>query len=67
MTRWTAWIRQGHRWLAGAFTLVVLVAFAAPLLGPPPAWIYYGPLLPLAFLLLSGLWLLAQPHLRRRA
>jgi hypothetical protein len=67
MTRWNAWVRQGHRWLAMAFTLVVLAAFAAPFLGPPPAWIYYVPLAPLALLLLSGLWLFALPHLARRA
>jgi hypothetical protein len=67
----SAWIRQLHRWLSIAFTLTVIANFAARALGTgePPAWITYSPLLPLGFLLLTGLWLFALPYLgkRRRA
>src|SRR5688572_15372099 len=44
------WIRQFHRWIAIAFTLTVVANFVAMAKGPPPAWITYSPLLPLALL-----------------
>jgi hypothetical protein len=61
-----AWIRQIHRWLSIAFTLTVIANFAAMTQGPPPAWITYSPLPPLAFLLLTGLYLFALPYLAKR-
>ena len=63
---WNARIRQIHRWLSIAFTLTVIANFAAMTQGPPPAWITYSPLPPLAFLLLSGLYLFALPYLAKR-
>lgn len=60
------WVRQAHRWVSMAFTLTVLANFAAMTQGPPPAWITYAPLLPLALLLFSGLYLFALPYLGRR-
>ena len=63
---WNQWIRQAHRWLSIAFTVTVVANFAAMTQGPPPAWITYSPLLPLAFLLLSGLYLFALPYLSKR-
>lgn len=63
-----SWIRQFHRWTSMAFTLTVIANFVAMAKGPPPAWVTYSPLLPLALLLLSGLYLFALPYvLRRRA
>jgi hypothetical protein len=59
---WNNSIRQIHRWLSIAFTLTVLANFAAMTQGPPPAWITYSPLLPLAFLLLTGLYLFVLPY-----
>lgn len=60
------WIRKTHRWVAMAFTLTVVANFAAmAVVGPPPAWITYSPLLPLAVLLFSGLYLFALPYLNR--
>jgi hypothetical protein len=56
------WIRQFHRWISIAFTVTVIVNFAARTRGEPPAWITYSPLLPLALLLLTGLYLFALPH-----
>ena len=69
---WNAWIRQIHRWVAIAFTLTVVANFVALSRGTPPAWVTYSPLLPLALLLFSGLYLFALPYVtnwrnRRRA
>lgn len=62
---WNNWIRQTHRWLAIAFTLTVLANFAAMTRGEPPAWVTYSPLLPLALLLFTGLYLFVLPHATR--
>lgn len=58
------WTRQGHRWLALLFTLSVVANFVAMLWGPPPAWITYSPLAPLALLMGTGLALYIQPHIK---
>ena len=60
-----SWIRQFHRWTSMAFTLTVIANFVAMAKGPPPAWVTYSPLLPLALLLLSGLYLFALPYVLR--
>jgi heme A synthase len=63
-----SWIRQFHRWTSMVFVLTVIANFVAMAKGPPPSWVTYSPLLPLALLLLSGLYLFALPYvLRRRA
>ncbi|CAJ0868814.1 hypothetical protein R20233_01536 [Ralstonia sp. LMG 32965] len=62
-------IRQFHRWVSMAFTLTVIANFVALGLGKgaqPPAWITYAPLLPLALLLFTGLYMFALPYLDRR-
>jgi len=59
-------IRQFHRWVSMAFTLTVIANFVAMIWGPPPAWITYAPLLPLALLLITGLYMFALPYLDRR-
>ena len=56
------WIRQSHRWLSIIFTVTVIANFAVRARGEPPAWITYSPLLPLALLLFSGLYLFALPY-----
>lgn len=62
------WIRQFHRWVSIAFTLAVMANFAAMARwGTPPAWITYSPLLPLALLLFTGLYLFALPYFARRS
>ncbi|KRB40487.1 hypothetical protein [Phenylobacterium sp. Root700] len=59
----TAWIRQIHRWLSIAFTAVVTSIFMLLGAGKEPAsWIYYLPLLPLALLTLSGLYMFVLPY-----
>ena len=56
------WIRQTHRWLSIVFTLTVIANFVAMAGGEPPAWVTYSPLLPLALLLFSGLYLFVLPY-----
>jgi hypothetical protein len=62
---WSHWIRQTHRWVSIAFTVAVIANFAAMTRGVPPAWITYSPLLPLALLLFTGLYLFVLPHATR--
>jgi hypothetical protein len=63
----SSWVRQIHRWLSIAFTLTVIANFVALARGGgmPPPWITYAPLLPLALLLFSGLYLFALPYVTR--
>lgn len=63
---WSTTIRQTHRWLSILFTLTVIANFVAMSQGTPPAWVTYAPLLPLALLLFSGLYLFALPYLAQR-
>jgi len=55
-------IRQTHRWLSIAFTVAVIVTFVALAQEKPVVWVSYVPLLPLALLLLTGLYLFALPY-----
>jgi hypothetical protein len=50
-----------------AFTLAVVANFVALFLGrgQPPAWVTYSPLLPLALLLFTGLYLFVLPYAAR--
>jgi hypothetical protein len=60
-----SWVRQIHRWLSIAFTVTVIANFVALGIGhgqQPPAWVTYSPLLPLALLLFSGLYLFVLPY-----
>jgi hypothetical protein len=56
------WTRQFHRWMSIAFTLAVIANFVAMSQGAVPAWVTYSPLLPLALLLLTGLYLFVLPY-----
>ena len=60
-------IRQIHRWVSIVFTLTVIANFISmgQGRGMPPAWLTYAPLLPLALLLFSGLYLFALPYATR--
>src|SRR5437868_14666461 len=60
------WIRQGHRWVAMLFTLLVIANFAAYAFGQPPMWLVYAPLPPLFLLMFSGLFMFFQPYVARR-
>ncbi|HST37817.1 MAG TPA: hypothetical protein VLK25_14465 [Allosphingosinicella sp.] len=60
-------IRQSHRWLSILFTGVVIVIFAMLGAGQEPAqWIYFLPLVPLALLVPTGLYMFVQPYAARR-
>ena len=65
---WNSWIRQVHRWVSIAFTVTVAANFIvlAQRSGTPPPWVTYSPLLPLALLLFSGLYLFVLPYAARR-
>jgi hypothetical protein len=63
---WNQGIRQTHRWLSIVFTLTVIANFVAMTRGQPPVWVTYPPLLPLALLLFSGLYMFALPYVTRR-
>ncbi|WP_232665461.1 hypothetical protein [Pseudonocardia sp. TRM90224] len=59
------WIRQIHRWVAMTFVISSIVT-AIVLFQPEPAeWVAYVPLFPLAFLLVSGLYLFVLPYTTR--
>ena len=60
--KWNSWVRQSHRWLSIAFTVTVIANFVAMSRGQPPAWVTYSPLLPLALLLFTGLYLFVLPY-----
>ena len=62
---WSHLIRQTHRWLSIVFTVTVIANFVAMTQGQPPAWVTYSPLVPLALLLFSGLYLFALPYAAR--
>jgi hypothetical protein len=62
----TAWIRQGHRWLGIVLTLTILANFVAISFGEPPAPVVCAPLVPLALLLASGLYMFVLPYVGRR-
>ncbi|GAB3151220.1 hypothetical protein GCM10027290_39980 [Micromonospora sonneratiae] len=59
---WNKWVRQIHRWLSITFTVTVVIAFVALAQKEPALWMSYLPLLPLALLLFSGLYLFALPY-----
>ena len=59
-------IRQTHRWVSIIFTMTVLANFVTMAFGTPPAWVTYSPLLPLAFLVFTGLYMFALPYLAKR-
>lgn len=59
------WIRQFHRWTSIAFVLSVVATTIALAQAEPIIWASYVPLLPLAVLALTGLYLFALPHVAR--
>lgn len=67
---WSKWIRQGHRWLSITFTVLVLVNivlnFVAAGREQLALWVGGFTLLPLALLMLTGLYLFVLPYVTRR-
>ncbi|PKW18153.1 hypothetical protein [Saccharopolyspora spinosa] len=60
------WIRQSHRWLAVAFTATVIITTVALAQEEPVIWVSYVPLLPLALLLFTGVYLFVLPYTAKR-
>jgi hypothetical protein len=64
------WIRQTHRWLSVAFTVLVIVNVVLNFVVSGPEelalWVGVLTLLPLALLMLTGLYLFVLPYAARR-
>ena len=63
---WKNWIRQFHRWVSMAFVVAVIATSIALTQKEPIVWMSYVPLLPLALLAITGLYLFALPYLAKR-
>lgn len=61
----SSWVRQGHRWLAVAFTIGFVVNLLALAQQPVPQWVYVIVLIPLFLLFGSGIYLFMLPYLTR--
>jgi len=59
---WNKWVRQFHRWMSIAFTVAVIATFIALAQAKPIVWVSYLPLLPLALLAFTGLYLFVLPY-----
>ena len=59
---WNQWVRQTHRWLSIAFTVAVIVNIVAVAQKKYTVWVGLLALLPLALLLLTGLYLFVLPY-----
>jgi hypothetical protein len=64
---WNVWIRQIHRWVSIIFVVIVAGIFITLGVGGKPTnWVYFLPLLPLALLALTGLYLFVLPYAAKR-
>ena len=59
---WSKWIRQFHRWTSVAFVLTVIATTVALAQEEPVMWMSYVPLLPLALLALTGVYMFVLPY-----
>ena len=60
---WNKWVRQAHRWVSLMFMAIVAAIFIAMGTGrEPAAWVFFLPLLPLALLMLTGLFMFCLPY-----
>ena len=59
---WNKWVRQTHRWVSIAFTVAVIVNIVALVQGRYASRVSLSPLLPLALLLFTGLYLFVLPY-----
>lgn len=64
--QWNRRIRQAHRWISILFTLLVAGVMIVSIGQEPPLWVSLLPLLPLALLMLTGLYLFVLPYVSRR-
>ena len=59
---WNKWVRQTHRWLSIAFTVGFIVNFVAVVQKMYTVWVGLLALVPLALLLVTGLYLFVLPY-----
>jgi hypothetical protein len=59
---WNTWVRQIHRWLSIAFTVAVIINTVALVQAQQAVWVGLLALLPLALLLLTGLYMFVLPY-----
>ena len=59
---WNKWVRQTHRWLSIAFTVAVIVNIVAVAQKKYTASLGLLAVLPLALLLVTGLYLFVLPY-----
>ncbi len=59
---WNRWVRQTHRWLSIAFTVAVIVNIVAVAQKKYTASLGLLAVLPLALLLVTGLYLFVLPY-----
>jgi len=59
------WIRQLHRWVSVVFVATIVATSVALAQAEPIVWVSYVPLLPLALLLISGLYMFVLPYAQR--
>lgn len=59
---WNKWIRQTHRWFSTVFTAGVIVNGVAVAMKAYTNWLGLLALIPLAFLLFTGLYLFMLPY-----
>ena len=59
---WNKWLRQVHRWLSIVFTAAVIANIVALAREEQAVWVGFLALLPLALLLLTGLYLFVLPY-----
>jgi hypothetical protein len=62
---WNKSVRQVHRWLSIAFTAAVIINIVALVQEKSAVWVGLMALLPLALLLLTGLYLFVLPYAAR--
>lgn len=58
-------IRQFHRWVSAAFVLSVVATTIALAQKEPVVWMSYVPLLPLALLALTGIYMFFLPYMAK--
>ncbi len=56
-----AFIRQFHRWVSAAFVIIVLITWVT-LAKKGPIWVSYTPLVPLALLAVTGIYMFFLPY-----
>ena len=62
---WSKWIRQVHRWLSIAFTLLVMFNGAAVLERKYTNWMGLSAVGALALMFVTGMYLFVLPYLTR--